>query len=266
MAIIEHPHRRGPGADLRLAAGGSDGTPPSDVHTQVRPSPPGRTQLTPAAWILDAAGLHEEFVALWETLGPLPRPRPGEILIHPSSQRLADGDTSAMRERALTHWGSEDPVVVEYISRLDLPTTEEWFGPFDDLRVGQCYRLCLATHLRPVAHLEHTATLLTGLPTLGWSPAEARRVAWGRELGDLATSYDQDGYGPAVALALRHGHKGWLGPDDVTGARQRLRDANPRAFRGRPDLVVACEELWAVLDAAAQSPHPDWALIIDTCR
>jgi len=266
VAIIEHPHRRGPGADLHLTSGRPDGTPPSDAHTQVRPSPPGRTQLTPAAWILDTAGLHEEFLALWETLGPLPRPRPGEILIHPSSQRLADGDTSSMRERALTHWGSQDPVVVDYISRLDLPTTEEWFGPFDDLRVGQCYRLCLATHLRPVACLEHTATLLTGLPTLGWSPAEARRVAWGRELGELATSYDQDGYGPAVALALRHGHKGWLGPDDVAGARQRLRDANPRAFRGRHDLVVACEELWAVLDSAAQSPHPDWALIIDTCR
>jgi hypothetical protein len=211
------------------------------------------------AWLLDIEAFHSEFADLWANLddhhqsGPLGRLT--EVSLHPELERVGRGDTSDLRTRAAQLWASTDPVVADHVARLEVSTPEDWIAGFDESHLGHWFRLCLAGHLEVVGGVDDIDGLRTGLPKLGWSSVETRRVLFGRELGDLAVRLDHQGYGQAVNLSLGHGHKGWLDIDDVTAAQRRLADLDPAGFRSAQHLVPACEQLWAVLDVAISNPE-----------
>lgn len=230
-------------------------TPDRDRHT-----------VRVGAWLLDAEALHREFVALWAAFDPVghvgPASGSGPAPAHEALDHLRFGNTWALRARALELWSSTEPVVIDHIGRLELSTPDEWTTGFADAHLGHWYRLCLSAYLTPVAPLHHYEELKAGLPLLGWSPVETRRLLRGRELGELAETWGADSYGPAVALSLGHGHRGWLGADDIAAAQERLSELDRDQFRHRPDLVPLCEELWDLLDTAAG--NADQVLVVAT--
>lgn len=211
------------------------------------------------AWLLDIESFHSEFTALWANLDDHkpagPHSRLTEATLHPELEHVGRGDTSDLRTRAAQLWASTDPVVTDHVARLEVSTPEDWATGFDESHLGHWFRLCLAGHLEEISGVDDLDGLRAGLPGLGWSSVETRRVLFGRELGELAIKLDHQGYGPAVSLSLGHGHKGWLDNDDVAAAQQRLASLDPVAFRSAQDLVPACEQLWAALDVVATSPQ-----------
>jgi len=225
------------------------------------PSPPAPP--APGAWLLDAQALHDEFDALWSDVDPgalgAGRRAWGSVGSRTPSEHdpidiLRTGNTWPLRNRALEVWSATDPVIVEHIARLELSTPDDWSLGFAEPQVGHWYRLCLAAHLRPVEPLSSIEELRAGLPDLGWSPVETRRVLRGRELGELAMTWGQSSYGPAVALALGHGQRGWLDAEDIAAIKHRLAEVDRAAFRHRQHLVPACEELWMLLDSIDGTP------------
>lgn len=215
------------------------------------PSSSGR--LAPAAWLLDVASFTSEFSTLWNQLGdPAARRRAAAgagDTAHPGMALVRSGDTAALREMAARRWASGDPVVAGHVARMVVSSPDDWATGFDDQHLGAWFRLCLAGHLTPVVAPPNAEILRTGLPQLGWSALDTRRLLRGRELSELATVIDPDGFGPAVALALGHGHKGWMDPDDAAAARNRLADTERSRFRTAQHLVGPCEQLWELLGA-----------------
>jgi hypothetical protein len=231
-------------------------------------SPRGGTSpgLTPGAWLLNAQALHDEFAELWTSLDPEGGTRPTDSSEHTPAhddlEFVRYANTWNIRKRATEMWSSTDPVIAGHIARLVLTTPDDWATGFADVHLAHWYRLCLAGHLVAVDALDFTEELRTGLPQLGWSPVEARRLLRGRELGELAMTWAPSGYGPAVSLALGHGQRGWLGWDDVAATRGRLAELDRSRFRQLQHMVPACESLWRLLDTAGQ--HPDKVLILAT--
>jgi len=200
-----------------------------------------RSRVGNVTWLLDAASFHHEFDALFSHLsGP--------------------AGTAPLRERATTLWQSSDPVVADYVSRLPFETPEEWEVGFEEHHLGQWYRLLMAAYLTPGLDLEHPTTLRQRLPELGWSPADARRVAHGRELVCLAELFGAPGPATALALVLGTGNKGWLSQDDVDATLRQLQSLDRRAFRRAQELVPACDDLWTCLESAAA--HPDRVVLV----
>lgn len=238
------------GTLMDMTAMGHDTEP---VSTTVSPGP------VATAWLLDTEAFHSEFADLWANLDDHHRPGPlgrlTEASLHPELERVGRGDTTDLRTRAAQLWASTDPVVADHVARLEVSTPEDWIAGFDESHLGHWFRLCLAGHLEVVGGVDDIDGLRAGLPTLGWSSVETRRVLFGRELGDLAVRLDHQGYGQAVSLSLGHGHKGWLDIDDVTTAQRRLVDLDRAGFRSAQHLVSACEQLWAVLDIAISNPE-----------
>jgi hypothetical protein len=201
----------------------------------------GQVRAGNAAWLLDVHAFHREVDDLFARLSTSDGPAP-------------------MRERATELWESDDPVVHDYVSRLETDTPDDWAVTFDQRHLGQWYRVLMAGHLEPTRSLRAPQVVRTRLPALGFSPAYARRLALGREVVELAETCASPAVAAAIGLVLGPGHKGWLSHDDVTFALDRLRAVDRRAFRQAQDLVPVCEDLWASLAAAAD--HADSALVV----
>lgn len=201
----------------------------------------GHVRAGNAAWLLDVDAFHREVDELFALLGSADGPAP-------------------LRERATELWESDDPVVRDFVSRLETDTPDDWAVTFDQRHLGQWYRILMAGHLEPTRALRAPQVVRTRLPALGFSPAYARRLAHGREIVELAESHGSPTVGAAIGLVLGPGHKGWLSHDDVTFALERLRAVDRRAFRNLQDLVPVCEDLWATLSAAAE--HREAVLVL----
>jgi hypothetical protein len=233
-------------------------------QTMSAPTTQPPQQRTAVAWLLDTDSFHREFAELWGSMVDHPRigRRGGltEASLHPELEAVGRGDTTDLQARAAQLWASTDPVVADHVARLEVSTPEDWSIGFEEGHLGHWFRLCLAAHLEPVDGVDDVEGLRAGLPDLGWSSVETRRVLFGRELGELALRLDHQGFGQAVSLSLGHGHKGWLDADDAIAAQKRLADLDRAGFRSAQHLVDACEQLWSLLDAAVA--RPDRVLVL----
>lgn len=196
-------------------------------------SQPMRDPVT--AWLLDPIGLHREFNDLFAGLA-----EPDGLV--------------RFRERATVIWRNKDPLVHEYVSSLPTRTPDEWESGFEESHVAEWYRVLMAAHIRPARGFRSPAAVKDRLPDLGWLPADARRLAWGRELATLAESYADPGAAAALALVLPLGNKGWLSQDDIADFLHRLTHMDPRRFRGHKNLIPLVEEVYGALSASASVP------------
>jgi hypothetical protein len=240
MALLEDR----PKADRPVAAA------PPDTRARLRPVHE-RSVTPPAAWLLDIVGLSAEFSVLWDALGNARPDRRDPGVVHPGTDRLVNGDTTALRTRAAEVWSSTDPMVASVVAHLEVSGPEDWEGARDDRHLGHWFRLVMAAHVVPAVQPSGVDELRTGLPLLGFTQVEARRAARGREFGELAMELSPHGYGPAVSLSLGHGHKGWLGGSDAALLQNRLASLPPRAFQPVQELVAPCEALWRLLGTVA---------------
>jgi hypothetical protein len=188
-----------------------------------------------SAWLLDAVSLHRELDDLFAGLA-----EPDGLV--------------AFRDRAATVWRSSDPFVQRYLAHQVTHTPEEWDAGFEEAHLAEWYRVLMGAHLRPVCGLRSPAAVKDRLPDLGWLPADARRLAWGRELASMAERYAEAAAATALALVMPLGNKGWLGQDDVEEALAHLRGMDRRLFRDHQNLVPLVEELYAVLTSVAMVP------------
>ena len=223
-------------------------------------SGPGTRGRGAAAWLLDLDGFAHDFASLWDALEPTPTrpdPRaPAGAGVHPGTDRVRRGDTGPLRRAATRAWSSSDPAVVDHVARLAVTSPEEWMADPDDAHLGHWFRLVMATHLEGLAAPARLGDLREGLETLGWSPVTARRVIWGRDLAELAVAMGPESYGPAVALALGHGQRGWLAPEDLEEARTLLSETERARFRSVQDLLGVLEEWWDLLGRACDDGRP----------
>lgn len=195
----------------------------------------------PTAWLLDPVSLHREFEDLFAGLADA-------------------GGLDRFRERVTAIWRSSDRLVHGYVSSLPTHTPDDWAEGFDQLYLGEWYRVLMAVHLRPTRSLRSPAAVKDRLPDLGWTPADARRLAWGRELAGLAERYADADCRTALELVLPLGNKGWLSQDDLAELLERFRAMPKDAFRGQQHLIPLVEEVYAVLQAATE--HPDRVLLL----
>lgn len=187
------------------------------------------------AWLLDPVGLHREFDDLVAGLVEV------------------DG-LVRFRERVTFIWRSTDPLVHDYIATLPTHTPEEWEAGFEEAHLAEWYRVLMGAYIRPTRGIASPAAAKDRLPDLGWLPADARRLAWGRELSALAEQHAEPETAAAVALVLPLGNKGWLGQDDLHDLLDRLESMERARFRGQPHLVPLVEEIYGVLRTAASVP------------
>jgi hypothetical protein len=195
------------------------------------------------AWMLDTDAVHSELADLLDA--------------PPSSEGLG-----RLAERAAEIWASRDPIVLSYLELLPAdPAVERgalWSEnpppPDDEHRLVEWYRVLMAPYLIPSRAFHAPELLRRRLPDLGWTPSEARRLAFGRELHLLAENHAPDAVGARLRPHFSLGTKGWLGHDDVESALVRFRGLDRHAFRGRPDLVPLVENAYEVLEAAATKP------------
>jgi hypothetical protein len=194
---------------------------PDAVRTD--PAPRG-----PAAWLLDAPSFHVDFDARFAELS-------------------STGSTAAMRRRAADLWDSEDPAIRAYVARLETDLPEEWEAEFRQDHLAQWYRMLCAPHLERRSLAVNPGEVCAGLSRLGFSKAEARRIARGRQLATLARAYGSDALGEAMGLVIDPGARGWLAQDDLVWALDRLGSLPRSAFRMNQDLVPVCDQLWQTL-------------------
>jgi hypothetical protein len=127
-------------------------------------------------------------------------------------------------------------------------------APREETHLAEWYRVLMAAHIRPAHGIRSPSAVKDRLPDLDWLPADARRLAWGRELSTLASTYAQPESAAALSLVLPLGNKGWLSQDDVTDFLDRLHGMDPRLFRRQQNLVPLVEEVHTVLTAVASVP------------
>lgn len=204
--------------------------PPGDARGMLRPISDLGT-----AWLLDPVALHREFDDLFTGL-------------------VDERGLIGFRRRATEIWRSTDPVVHDYIAMLPTHTPDEWESGFDEAHLAEWYRVIMGAHLIPTSGVRSPAAIKDRLPDLGWLPADARRLAWGRELSSLAETFGEVEAGTALALVLPLGNKGWLSQDDIAEAIERFRAMDRRRFRNHQNLVPLVEEIYTVLCAAAREP------------
>ncbi|MCX7620079.1 MAG: hypothetical protein N2037_04440 [Acidimicrobiales bacterium] len=187
------------------------------------------------AWALDAVAMHDEFDELLAGL-------------------IDECGLVRLRQRAADLWRLDDPDVASYVSHLRTHTPEEWEAGFEERHVGEWYRILMADYLRPVTGFADPTQLKDGLPALGWTASEARRLAWGRELVELARTYALEETATALSIVLPVGNKGWLAIEDVRCYLDRFRAMNRRVFRRYQHLVPVVEDAYAVLERFASFP------------
>lgn len=193
------------------------------------------------AWLLDPVGLHREFDDLFAGL-------------------VDDDGLARFRARVATLWRSDDPVVHDYIASLPCHTPEEWEDGFEERHLAEWYRVLMAAHLEPTRPFADPVRLKDGLPEVGWTPTDARRLAWGRELIELAQAHGQEDAVAALEIVLRFGNKGWLDQDDLAAYLDGFRHMDRQWFRTAQHLVPLVEDAYEVLRAAAH--HPDQVLLL----
>ena len=187
-------------------------------------------------WLLDAVSLHHEFDDLFGGL-------------------VEDDGLASFRERATRIWRSTDPLVRDYVASLPTHTPDEWEAGFDEVHLAEWYRVLMGAYIRPAHGIRSPSAAKDRLPDLGWVPADARRLAWGRELSTLAEAYAEPDSSAALALVLPLGNKGWLSQDDVADFLERLHTMDRDAFRDNQNLVPLVEEIYDVLAAIATVPE-----------
>jgi len=191
--------------------------------------------LTGRAYMLEPVDFHREFTELFAALS------------------TPEGFVQ-LRARATRLWHSDDPVMRGYIELLHTATPEDWEAGLDEGHVVDWYRILMAGYLIPTPAFHWPDLIKRRLPDLGWSPAEARRLAWGRELQLLAEAHGTPELASRLALHFTLGHKGWLSQDDVETALARLRALDRARFRRNQDLIPVVENAYEVLEAAVTKP------------
>jgi hypothetical protein len=186
------------------------------------------------AWLLDAVGMHDEFDELFTGL-------------------VDDGGLVPFRERVTSIWTADDDLVQSYLARLRVHA-EDWEVGFEERHLAEWYRVLIAAYIEPVRGFASPPELKDELPDLGWTPADARRLTWGRELSELAAVYSDEQAAAALELVMRVGNKGWLSQDDIGDYLYRFQTMDPAWFRGAQHLVPLVEDAYAVLDGVAQTP------------
>jgi len=186
-------------------------------------------------WLLDAVSLHHEFDDLFGGL-------------------VEEDGLAAFRERSTRIWRSTDPLVSEYVASLPTHTPDEWEAGFDEVHLAEWYRVLMGAYIRPAHGIRSPSAVKDRLPDLGWVPADARRLAWGRELASLAEAYAEPDSSAALALVLPLGNKGWLSQEDIADFLERLHTMDRDAFRDNQNLVPLVEEIYDVLAAVATVP------------
>jgi hypothetical protein len=192
-----------------------------------------RTPRVSRAWLLDADAFHDQIEPLYADLD------------------TAEG-LARLRWLATQVWRAPDEAAHGYLDLLEVGTADEWEAGHDRSRLGQWYRVLMAPHLRPLPSVTDPRALRDGLVHLGWTPAEARRLAFGRELTSLVEAFGSDWLAEELGPMLTLGSRGWLDDDDVASAIARLHGLDPAAFRGAPHLVPLVEQLHDELLAAAE--------------
>lgn len=188
------------------------------------------------AWLLDAVALHEEWDDLFFGL-------------------VDDDGLVPFRARVSELWENGDTVIQDYLSGLRVHTPDEWNDGFEERHLAEWYRVLVCAHISPVRGYVSPAALKDDLPDLGWVPAEARRLTWGRELAELAATYGSEESAAALELVMRVGNKGWLGQDDIAEYRYRFQTMDRAAFRGAQDLIPLVEDAFEVLTIASSAPE-----------
>lgn len=188
------------------------------------------------AWLLDAQALHHEWDELFAGL-------------------VDDGGLVPFRARASEIWESGDPVMQDYLGGLRVHTPDEWNDGFEERHLAEWYRVIVAAYIAPVRGFVSPAALKDDLPDLGWVPAEARRLTWGRELAELAAQFGAEEAAAALQLVMRVGNKGWLGQDDIADYLHRFQTMDRRLFRDAQDLIPLVEDAFEVLSIASSAPE-----------
>ena len=193
------------------------------------------------AWVLDAVAFHEEFDELYGGID--------------TSEGL-----TRLRWLATQTWRSTDETTHHYVDLLRTNSADDWEIAYDEAHLVDWYRVLMASHLHELPAVSTPKALKDRLPLVGWTPTEARRFVYGRELQSLVETFGSVPVIAQIAPLLTTGSRGWLSQDDVVGARDRLRSLDPRRFRDAQDLIPLVEDLYALLDTA--SGHPDQVVLL----
>jgi len=200
------------------------------------PAHPARPQTHESrAWLLDADSFHDEFEVLYRETD------------------TAEG-LARMRWMATQIWRSADEDTHRYVDLLPTSSADDWEADFDPSHLCEWYRVLMAVHLEPAPTLSDPKALRDGLTALGWTPTEARRLSYGRELTSLVASYASDEVVSDIAPQLMLGCRGWLDDEDVELGLARLQALDPRVFHRHQALVPLVEELHAMLCASRAAP------------
>jgi len=187
------------------------------------------------AWLLDADTFHDDFELLYREAD--------------SAEGIA-----RMRWMATQLWRSADEDTHRYVDLLPTSSADEWEAEYDPSHLGEWYRVLMAAHLEPAPSLSDPKSLRDGLSALGFTPTEARRLSYGRELTTLVAAFASDAVVADIAPQLMLDSRGWLDDEDVELGLDRLHSIDRSAFRHRQPLVPLVEELHAMLLAAHSSP------------
>lgn len=187
------------------------------------------------AWLLDPYALHDEWDELFYGL-------------------VDDEGLVPFRARVTELWEYGDPAVQDYLGGLRIHTPDEWNDGFEERHLAEWYRVLMSAYIAPIRGYISPPALKDDLPDLGWVPAEARRLTWGRELAELATEFASEEAAAALELVMRVGNKGWLSQEDVAEYLYRFQTMDSSLFRGAQDLIPLVEDAFEVLTIASSAP------------
>lgn len=193
------------------------------------------------AWLLDPVDFHDSFDDLYAEID------------------TAEGLTR-MRWLATQTWRSGDETTQGYVDMLRTGSADEWEVAFDESHLADWYRVLMAAHLRSSPAVSMPKALKERLPAVGFTPTEARRLAYGRELKSLVECFGSVGVVAQIAPLLTIGSRGWLSQDDIKLSLHRLCGLDPARFRDAQEIIPMVEQLYAMLHAASQ--HPDSVLLL----
>ncbi len=215
------------------------------VHVIRDPARVGRARASSnRAWLLEPETFHHDFDELYRETA--------------TSEGLV-----RMRWLATQIWRSTDQSIHQYVDLLHTSSPDDWEGDFDDSQLGDWYRVLMAEHLVSVPAVSDPRALREGLPALGFTPAEARRLAYGRELKSLVETYGSELAATEIAPQLLLDSRGWLGADDIEAGLARLRGLDREAFRDAQPMVPLVEELYGQLVAGQAQPDRVLLLLAD---
>ncbi len=167
------------------------------------------------AWLLDAVAFHASFDELYAGVD------------------RAEG-LARMRWLATQVWRSTDPATHGYVDRLRTGSADDWEAAYHESHLVDWYRVLMADHLVPAPGVSDARALRRGLSELGWTPAEARRAVYGRELTSLVEALASTEVAGEIGPQLMVDSRGWLGPDDVDHAIARLQGIDPSVLPHGP--------------------------------